>query len=995
MSKDIRAYFSVKSTNVKTGIGNNSESRKSVKKPLTANSNSEEELKRDNSKPRRQYGKLKVKRTSVLSSSDEDVPSKRRKSERKSSKRKSKNSNLSDEFSDKDTLNFEETNISNSDKKATTSKPSSDKQAETSKTSGKNRKQPSYKRKCTVLSEESSEDEIINSESSVNIIPSKLPVVITKSPYFKPAKAEDVFGREPVERCLSLAEEADDMEFEAALLKLEEADVNRTSKVQSPENKIEKKLIEVDPNLEKHPEQNVTSKEYLNKVSVNEVDDDRKSGPKVQQICQKSLTLEDVQVTKVDVVKIDDGYDSPIYKLRKLPKTDSPGCDSSAVNQDKSSPGDSAFNSQESFTDSQDSGVVANSRTINKIRLTTETAIQNKSVSAVKSNDVPTMKKSLVTPVVKDVQIAASKRVDSTLWVDKYKPQSTSKLIGQQGERSNVNKLKNWLSKWYQNNARRKKTNCMPNNWNSDPNGYDYKAALLSGPPGVGKTTSVDLVCKELNFDVVEFNASDTRSKNSLQKQISELLTSTSLNSSFNNDSNRNNNLRVNRNRVLVMDEVDGMAGNEDRGGMNELIALIKRSKIPIICICNDRSHPKVRSLANYCFDLRYARPRVEQIKGYMMSICYKEHLHIPQDVLTDIIVNTHNDIRLTLNLLSMLAADKSNNNLYSDKKNVKIGPWDVVRMVFSSEEHKKMSIHDQCDLFFYDYNSAPLFVHQNYLSVKPHNPAAKDNVKKMELFALAADSIAVGEEISTCIRKSSAWSLLPVQAIFSSYVPGCILEGHCSGQIGFPSWFPQNSRQVKMSRLAQEVQVHTRLKVSGSKRAILLDYIYHLRNSIIAPLVQHGTDGVKTSIDKLRDYDLLKEDLDSLNELCTWPEKESLFSKLDSKVKSAFTRMYNKEKPVCPYSLSAPIKKGKQSNGDDVEGLLLDGNEGDGNTEPMEDDDEDDDNADAMIIEKKKPSKQTSTSIKAPPTPSSSNNSNTNGKSKAKKLTQNKKSKR
>lgn len=60
---------------------------------------------------------------------------------------------------------------------------------------------------------------------------------------------------------------------------------------------------------------------------------------------------------------------------------------------------------------------------------------------------------------------------------------------------------------------------------------------------------------------------------------------------------------------------------------------------------------------------------------------------------------------------------------------------------------------------------------------------------------------------------------------------------------------------------------------------------------------------------------------------------------------------MYNKEKPVCPYSLSAPIKKGKQSNGDDVEGLLLDGNEGDGNTEPMEDDDEDDDNADAMII--------------------------------------------
>jgi replication factor C subunit 1 len=56
---------------------------------------------------------------------------------------------------------------------------------------------------------------------------------------------------------------------------------------------------------------------------------------------------------------------------------------------------------------------------------------------------------------------------------------------------------------------------------------------------------------------------------------------------------------------VLIMDEVDGMAGNEDRGGMQELINLIKSTKIPIICMCNDRNNQKVWSLANYCFDLR------------------------------------------------------------------------------------------------------------------------------------------------------------------------------------------------------------------------------------------------------------------------------------------------------------------------------------------------------------------------------------------------------
>lgn len=66
---------------------------------------------------------------------------------------------------------------------------------------------------------------------------------------------------------------------------------------------------------------------------------------------------------------------------------------------------------------------------------------------------------------------------------------------------------------------------------------------------------------------------------------------------------------------VLLMDEVDGMSGNEDRGGMQELIALIKKSMIPVICMCNDRYNQKIASLSNYCLDLRFTKPRMEQIR--------------------------------------------------------------------------------------------------------------------------------------------------------------------------------------------------------------------------------------------------------------------------------------------------------------------------------------------------------------------------------------------
>lgn len=55
------------------------------------------------------------------------------------------------------------------------------------------------------------------------------------------------------------------------------------------------------------------------------------------------------------------------------------------------------------------------------------------------------------------------------------------------------------------------------------------------------------------------------------------------------------------------MDEVDGMSSG-DQGGIAELIQLIKKTRVPIICVCNDRSHPKVRSLAGHCLDLHIKR---------------------------------------------------------------------------------------------------------------------------------------------------------------------------------------------------------------------------------------------------------------------------------------------------------------------------------------------------------------------------------------------------
>ncbi|CAG2163081.1 unnamed protein product [Oppiella nova] len=534
----------------------------------------------------------------------------------------------------------------------------------------------------------------------------------------------------------------------------------------------------------------------------------------------------------------------------------------------------------------------------------------------------------------------------SDLWVDKYTPESTKQVIGQQGDRSCVNKLLKWLSNWHKNLDKKPGFGKF-----ATEDGQGFRAALLSGPPGVGKTTSAHLVCKELAYDWVELNASDSRSKKTLEVVVKELLQNTTLTDFFNTASAKTS---VTAKHVVIMDEVDGMAGNEDRGGVAELIQLIKGSKVPIICICNDRSHPKMRSLVNYCFDLRFSRPRVEQIKGPMMSIAFKEGIQISPNVLHELIVSANQDIRQILHNLSLLGTGaKKINNLLSDQsiKDVRLSTFDAVRKVYSSgEEYQKMSFGDKSDLFFCDYSIMPLFNFENYPLVNPSK--ARNETQRLKCATKAIEAMAFGDLIEKQIRGTNNWSLLPLQAAFASVMPGAYMNGHFGGQIQFPSFMGKMSTTNKKNRLLQELKMHMNLKVSGSKTALNLDYLEPLRDAIIEPLVANGQGGIPNTIETLENYCLRREDLESIIELTLWNHQKDPMSRVDSKVKAALTRAYNKEGFCLPYSLGT-ITKGKKGKSavdlNDVEG-----EDGD-NGSDIEDNEEVDDIAiDAMIKAKK-----------------------------------------
>lgn len=117
------------------------------------------------------------------------------------------------------------------------------------------------------------------------------------------------------------------------------------------------------------------------------------------------------------------------------------------------------------------------------------------------------------------------------------------------------------------------------------------------------------------------------------------------------------------------------------------------------------------------------------------------------------------------------------------------------------------------------------------------------------------------------------------MEAVFASVVPGQLMEGTICGQIAFPSWLGKNSRQNKMDRLLQELQMHMRLRISASKRAVNLDYLPHLVRGIVGPLRRDGIQGVDQAVRAMENYDLIREDLDSLLELSQWPNKPDIMA--------------------------------------------------------------------------------------------------------------------
>jgi len=110
------------------------------------------------------------------------------------------------------------------------------------------------------------------------------------------------------------------------------------------------------------------------------------------------------------------------------------------------------------------------------------------------------------------------------LWTQKYKPKNISQIIGNQ---SVIESIVTWLRDWQKVVIQGLKkpvtfrgTHLIAGQNTENPNA---KACLISGPPGIGKTTFVRLLAAEFGYQLIEQNASDFRNKKSITTNTAHL----------------------------------------------------------------------------------------------------------------------------------------------------------------------------------------------------------------------------------------------------------------------------------------------------------------------------------------------------------------------------------------------------------------------------------------------------------------------------------------
>jgi replication factor C small subunit len=211
--------------------------------------------------------------------------------------------------------------------------------------------------------------------------------------------------------------------------------------------------------------------------------------------------------------------------------------------------------------------------------------------------------------------------MSSGMWTEKYRPQSLDEIVNQT---EIVSRFKNFVSE-----------KNMPH-------------LLLVGPAGVGKTTSIlalarDLYGSSYRSFILELNASDERGIGVIRDKVKNFARTAAIASpvSF---------------KILIMDEADHLTGDAQHALRRTMEIYTKTCRF---CLLGNYSENIIDPIQSRCSLFRFSPLEESDLKGYIEEIAKKENLDIVDDGIDAIYQASNGDVRRSINLLQAAAASK------------------------------------------------------------------------------------------------------------------------------------------------------------------------------------------------------------------------------------------------------------------------------------------------------------------------------------------------
>ena len=352
-------------------------------------------------------------------------------------------------------------------------------------------------------------------------------------------------------------------------------------------------------------------------------------------------------------------------------------------------------------------------------------------------------------------------------WTVKHKPRTLAEVVGNEEA---IQRLKDWVKSW---------DRAIPKK----------RAAFLYGAPGVGKTVCVEALAKDWSMELVEKNASDYRTEEAIRRFAGRASQYTTL---------------FGKKRIILLDELDGITGTEDQGGVQAIISVVKEARCPIVLVANNAYDPRFRTLRRHCLLIEFKKASTFEVVKRLRNVSGREGIKAEERALRFIAERSGGDIRSAVNDLQALAQGRELLTYgdvawlaHRDRKEV---IFEVLRTIFYSEncQEAKMAL-DRADV---DPDMLFEWVYENVPRQLRH---PKDLATAME--ALAQADLYRGR-----IRSTQNWKL-------TRYVIDLMTAGVAMAREKTrPSWvafqFPERIRMLSRTKQERQLQSQIGMKI-------------------------------------------------------------------------------------------------------------------------------------------------------------------------------------